>query len=135
MDKIIAYIDGASKGNPGKASTGFVIQDSAGKILKKGGNAIGDATCNVAEYLALITVLIESLAFTCKELEIRSDSLLLVKQMQGAYKVKNEWLQKLKLISESLVRRYNKVIFTHISREDNKQADKLANLHIEETLL
>jgi len=135
MDKIVIYIDGASKGNPGKASTGIVIQDSGGTTLKECGDSIGNATCNVAEYLALITALIEGFAFKCSDIEIRSDSLLLVRQMLGTYKVKNEWLKQLKLIAERLSGQYAKVTFTHIPREKNKQADKIANSYIENTLL
>ncbi|MCK9265791.1 ribonuclease HI family protein [bacterium] len=135
MKKLIAYIDGASKGNPGKASLGFLIQDNTGKVLKESGASIGNATCNIAEYMALIAALIDCLEFECTELEIRSDSQLLIKQMQGSYKVKDEWLKKMNLIAERLVKRYKKVDFIHIPREENKQADKLANSHIETSLL
>lgn len=135
MKKLIAHIDGASKGNPGNAAIGFTIQDNLGNILKEGGASIGHATCNVAEYIALISVLIDGLEFDCDLLEVRSDSQLLVRQMEGSYKVKDEWLRKLNFIAERLVRRYKKVVFIHIPREENKQADKLANIHIENSLL
>ncbi|HNS31393.1 MAG TPA: ribonuclease HI family protein [bacterium] len=135
MEKLIAYTDGASKGNPGKASIGFVIQDTSGKVLKQCGMPIENATCNVAEYMALITALIEGLKFGAEELEVRSDSLLLVRQMQGSYKVKEEWLKKLHFIARQLAGNYTRLTFVHISREKNKQADKLANSNIENTLL
>ena len=135
MKKLIVYIDGTSKGNPGKASIGFIIQDNSGKILKQGGASIGTTTCNVAEYIALITGLIEAFNFSREEVEVRSDSLLLVRQMQGRYKIKNEWLQKLNFIAGRLVAQYKKLTFVHIARQENKQADKLANSYIEDTLL
>ncbi len=135
MEKITIYIDGASKGNPGKASIGTIIKDSSGRTLKEFGRTLGNATNNAAEYIALITGLVESLQFAGKEIEIKSDSLLLVKQMQGLYKVKNDWLHQLKGIAEHIASKHEKVTYTHIPREENRQADKLANENAEKTLL
>ncbi len=131
MDNLTVYIDGASKGNPGRASIGIVICGDGKKTLKKTGVSIGTSTNNVAEYMALITALIDCIAYKPQQLEIRSDSLLLIKQMQGQYKVKDEWLKKLHFIASRLVSGYNKVVFTHIPREENTEADKTANEYIQ----
>jgi ribonuclease HI len=134
MGNLTVYIDGASKGNPGKASIGIVIYSDNNKILKKFGTSIGNATNNTAEYMALITVLIECLPYHPEQMEIRSDSLLLVRQMQGRYRVKDAWLQKLQFIASRLISGYKKVVFTHIQREGNKEADKIANEYIGDNL-
>jgi ribonuclease HI len=130
MDKITVYIDGASKGNPGKASIGIIVYSDGKSLLKKTGIPIGNATNNTAEYIALITALIDCLHYKPKQIEIKSDSLLLVRQMQGRYKVKDTGLQKFHFIAGRLVSGYNNVVFTHIPREENKEADKIANEHI-----
>lgn len=134
MDNLTVYIDGASKGNPGKASIGIVICSEDKTLLKKTGISIGNATNNVAEYLALITALIDCIAYKPEQLEIKSDSQLLIKQMQGQYKVKDAWLQKFHFIASRLVSGYNKVVFTHIPREENREADKAANEYIKDNL-
>ncbi|MDD3726666.1 MAG: ribonuclease HI family protein [Candidatus Ratteibacteria bacterium] len=125
MEDITVYIDGASKGNPGKASIGVVIYSNK-NLLKKIGASIGDATNNVAEYIALITALIECLYYKPEKLTIKSDSQLLVRQMQGSYKVKDRYLQKLQFIATRLISLYNSVSFIHIPREENKEADRTA---------
>ncbi len=131
MENLTVYIDGASKGNPGKASIGIVICSDDKTLLKKTGMSIGNATNNSAEYIALITALIDCFHYKPRQLEIKSDSLLLIRQMQSQYKVKDVWLQKLHFIASRLVSGYNKVVFTHIPREENKEADKIAKEHIE----
>ncbi|MBN1445035.1 MAG: ribonuclease HI family protein [Candidatus Omnitrophica bacterium] len=130
METLTVYIDGASKGNPGKASIGIVIY-SEKKLIKKYGVPIGNATNNSAEYMALITALIDCLSYCPADLEIKSDSQLLVKQMQKEYKVRDEGLQKLQFIASRLISRYNSVAFTHIPREENREADKAANQYME----
>lgn len=127
MKKIIAYIDGASKGNPGEASIGFIAYSENGAILQKHGDGIGTATNNVAEYVALITALIKCFQYTPDKLEIRSDSLLLVRQMTGEYKVRDHHLQQFHFIASRLTETYKKVVFVHVPREENRQADSLAN--------
>ncbi len=134
MDSLTVYIDGASKGNPGRASIGIVICGDNKKTLKKTGLSIGTSTNNVAEYMALITALIDCIAYRPGRLEIKSDSLLLIRQMQGQYKVKDEWLKKLHFIASRLVSGYNNVTFTHIPREENVEADGVANKHIKDSL-
>ena len=131
METLTVYIDGASKGNPGKASIGIVVYSDK-KLIKKYGAPIGNTTNNSAEYMALITALIDCLSYCPVNLEIKSDSQLLVKQMLGEYKVRDEGLQKLQFIAARLVSRYNSVAFTHIPREENSEADKAANQYIED---
>ena len=121
------YIDGAAKGNPGQASCAVVVCDSGGTVLFKKATLIGIATNNVAEYCGLIFGLSECLRYKAEEIVVYSDSLLLVKQLNGEYKTKDEWLRRLKLIAVSLISHFRKVRIVHIPREKNKQADKLAN--------
>ena len=126
MKELTVYIDGASKGNPGKASIGIAIYSDK-TLIKKLGAQIGYATNNVAEYIALITALIECLHYTPDKLEIKSDSQLLIKQMQGEYRIKDRYLQKLQFIANRLNSLYPNIYFTHIPREENKEADRIAN--------
>ncbi len=132
-DKSISiYIDGASRGNPGEAGAGAIFKDSRGKILKKTGKYLGVATNNVAEYQALLLGLKEARKLGAKKLVIYSDSELLIKQMEGEYRVKSENLKDLfrKAIKE--LKKFSRSAFFHIPREDNKEADKLANRAIDE---
>lgn len=125
--KIIAYTDGGSRGNPGPAAVGFVIGN------RKYGHKIGDATNNVAEYKAVIFALKKLKALITKkeakntEIEIRMDSELLVKQLNGKYKIKDADLQPLFIEVWNSKMDFKKVDFTHISREENKEADRLVN--------
>lgn len=130
MGKIEVYIDGASKGNPGESAYGIVIFKN-GRIFKKKGEYIGITTNNVAEYFSLIFALIECLNFEKDEIEIKSDSQLLVHQINGKFKVKDEILKILHRIALSLISRYNNIKIVHIKREENEIADKLANSFIE----
>jgi ribonuclease HI len=130
MEKIDVYIDGASKGNPGKSAYGIVILKE-GKIYKKTGGFIGITTNNVAEYISLIFSLIECIPFQKEEIEIKSDSLLLIKQINGEYKINDEKLRILNFIAKSLLKRYKNIKIKYIEREKNKIADKVANSFIE----
>lgn len=126
MEKLTVFIDGASRGNPGDSSVGIVVYGD-GEFLEEKGKNIGMGTNNIAEYIALIFALIECLKFNIKKIEIKSDSLLLVKQIRGEYKIKNEYLKKLKIIADELIKRYKTFEIVHIPREENKKADKVAN--------
>ncbi|MGC8977347.1 MAG: ribonuclease HI family protein [Candidatus Ratteibacteria bacterium] len=130
MDKIEIFIDGASKGNPGESAYGIVIYRN-NQIYKKFGNSIGITTNNVAEYISLIFALIECFQFQNDKVEIKSDSLLLVKQINGKYKVRDETLKILNFIAKSLLSRYKNIKIKYIQREENKLADKIANSFIE----
>lgn len=121
----LAYIDGGSRGNPGLAGYGIYIEcDGVVHELK---GALGTTTNNVAEYRGLIAALEWAAAQNLATLHVRSDSLLLVKQMLGAYKVKNECLKPLHARAKALVREIGSVTFEHVRREQNVVADRLAN--------
>ena len=119
--------DGGSRGNPGPAAYGYVLETEDGTVLDARGEAIGRATNNVAEYRGLLGGLESALERGVTELEVVSDSELLVKQMRGEYKVKNEALQELVAGANDLARRLGKVSYTAVRREHNDLADTLVN--------
>jgi ribonuclease HI len=119
--------DGGARGNPGPAAYGYVLETEDGHVLAAHGEAIGTATNNVAEYRALVAGLQKALEVGVDELEVVSDSELLVKQMRGEYKVKNEALKELRDEAEDLARRLRKVNYTAVRREHNELADRLVN--------
>jgi ribonuclease H / adenosylcobalamin/alpha-ribazole phosphatase len=121
------FTDGGSRGNPGPAAYGYVIEDAAGTVLAAHGERIGVATNNVAEYSALIAGLEQALELGLDEVEVVSDSELMVKQMTGHYRVKNEALRELSLEAGRLARRIGSVGYTAVRREHNKLADQLVN--------
>jgi ribonuclease HI len=123
----VVNIDGASRGNPGEASYGFVIQDRTGKVLHKGSDTIGKTTNNVAEYTALIRALEFALKRNIRSLEIRSDSLLLVNQMRGEFKIRSAPLAELAEECRKLLAKLDWFEIRHVPREENKLADRLAN--------
>ena len=125
---ITAYIDGGSRGNPGPAGYGVQIVDDAGTVLAELHESVGTTTNNVAEYRGLLAALAWAVDHGVSPLHIRSDSELLVKQMRGEYRVKNPGLQPLYQDARSLVARIGRVTFEHVRREKNKEADRLANL-------
>ncbi len=119
--------DGGARGNPGQAAYGYVLETSDGTVLDARGETIGVATNNVAEYRALIAGLEAALARGVTELEVVSDSELLVKQMRGEYKVKNAALRTLSLKASRLARELGKVTYKAVRREHNELADRLVN--------
>ena len=119
--------DGGSRGNPGPAAYGYVLEALDGTVLDARGEAIGVATNNVAEYRALLAGLAAAAERGVEEIEVVSDSELLVKQMRGEYKVKNETLRELVDEAESLARRLGRVRYTAVRREHNELADRLVN--------
>ena len=119
--------DGGARGNPGPAAYGYVLEADDGTVLDARGETIGVATNNVAEYSALIAGLQAALERGVVEVEVVSDSELLVKQMRGEYKVKNEALRDLVDEAEALARRLGKVTYTAVRREHNELADRLVN--------
>src|SRR6266508_2373543 len=119
--------DGGARGNPGPAAFGYVLETEDGTVLDARGEAIGVATNNVAEYRALIAGLETALERGVDELEVVSDSELLVKQMNGEYRVKNRALQELSLEASQLARRLGRVRYTAVRREHNELADRLVN--------
>jgi ribonuclease HI len=121
------FTDGGSRGNPGPAAYGFVLEAEDGTVIDARGEAIGIATNNVAEYAALVAGLERALEAGVVELEVVSDSELLVKQMRGEYRVKNKALQDLVLDASRLARKIHRVTYTAVRREHNILADKLVN--------
>ena len=124
---IVAYIDGGARGNPGPAGFGVRIESKDGALVEEFSEAIGVATNNVAEYRGLLAALEWARAHHVTAVHIRSDSLLLVQQMLGNYKVKNAGLQPLHAKARLLAHEVGGVTFEHVRRESNKHADQLAN--------
>jgi len=122
-----ANIDGASRGNPGPGSLGVVIYNSQGEIIAENKKTLGICTNNVAEYQALIKTLEMAIELQLDKLLIRSDSQLLVKQMQGHYKVRDEKIKALYHKVQTLLESFESIEFCHIPRAENKLADQLAN--------
>ncbi len=133
MKKIIIYTDGGSRGNPGPAAIGVVFCNERGQAIKKFSEYLGKTTNNEAEYQAVIFALEKFKALFGKkltknsEIELRSDSELLIKQLQGLYKVLESKIQPLFLKVWNLRLDFKKVKFKFISREKNQEADKLVN--------
>jgi ribonuclease HI len=119
--------DGGSRGNPGPAAYGYVLESEDGHVLDARGEAIGTATNNVAEYRGLIAGLESAVQRGVEELEVVSDSELLVKQMQGEYKVKNETLKDLQREAAELASDLKRVTYTAVRRAHNELADRLVN--------
>ena len=124
---LVAYIDGGARGNPGPAGFGVRLEQADGTLVQEFSEAIGTATNNVAEYRGLLAALEWAKARGCRELHVRSDSLLLVQQMLGNYKVKNAGLQPLHAKARLLAHEVGRVTFEHVGRSLNAHADRLAN--------
>jgi ribonuclease HI len=127
VTRAVLRSDGGARGNPGPAGAGFVIEVDGSQICA-GGRYLGETTNNVAEYLALIWGLENALALGVSQLTVFADSELLVKQINGVYRVKNEGLKPLFLEALTLLRQFTKFEVKHVRREDNKAADEMANL-------
>jgi ribonuclease HI len=121
------FTDGGARGNPGPAAYGYVLEAEDGTVLAAHGESIGTATNNVAEYRALVAGLEKALELQVDELEVVSDSELLVKQMRGEYKVKNPVLRELWEEAQELERGLGRVTYTAVRREHNELADRLVN--------
>jgi ribonuclease HI len=121
------WTDGGARGNPGPAAFAYVLEAEDGTVLDARGEAIGVATNNVAEYSALVAGLARAVEAGVRELEVRSDSELMVKQMRGEYRVKNRDLQSLFLDASRAAREIGQVTYVHVRREHNELADRLVN--------
>ena len=128
----VANIDGASRGNPGPASYAVVLRDPSGKIVLELAKNIGRETNNVAEYYALLAALDYATSHDIRGLRIRSDSELLVRQMQGRYKVKSPDLKPLHERAAKLARQIQYFVIEHVRRELNSDADALANIALDQ---
>jgi len=124
---IVAYIDGGARGNPGPAGFGVRVERQDGTLVEEFCESIGVATNNVAEYRALLAALEWAQRHGCTAVHVRSDSLLLVQQMLGNYKVKNEGLRALYVRARLLAVEIGRVTFEHVGRAKNANADRLAN--------
>ena len=128
-----ANIDGGSRGNPGPAAYGVVIRDGRGEIVAKLKKYIGRMTNNVAEYYGLIAAMDYAQSHSIRVLHIESDSELLVKQMRGQYKVKSEDLRPLFERAKKMSQAFDSFRIEHVYREQNREADALANEALDET--
>ena len=121
------YTDGGARGNPGPAAAAYVLETEDGHVLAAHGEAIGVATNNVAEYRALVAGLAKAVELGVDEVDVVSDSELLVKQMNGEYRVKNPALVELSLEAARIARELRRVRYTAVRRVDNELADRLVN--------
>ena len=127
------YTDGGARGNPGPAASAYVLEAEDGSVIDSSGEAIGVATNNVAEYHALIAGLTAAAEAGVSNLEVVSDSELMVKQMRGDYRVKNPALMQLSLEAARVARRVGAVRYTAVRREHNALADRLVNEALDAT--
>jgi ribonuclease HI len=121
------FTDGGARGNPGPAAFGYVVESEDGHVLAAHGETIGRATNNVAEYSGLVAGMEKAAELGVRELEVISDSELLVKQMRGDYRVKNDALRELWEQASDLEGRFGKVRYTAVRRTHNELADQLVN--------
>lgn len=126
------HTDGAARGNPGPAGIGVVLFDPRGEVADRTARFIGTTTNNVAEYTALIAGLQRAFELGARRLDVYSDSELMVRQLNGQYRVKNEGLKPLFRQAVSLAARFEAVRFIHVPREQNREADRLANQGIDQ---
>jgi len=127
MKKLIIHTDGVSRGNPGRAAIGAIIRDEKGGLVASISQSIGRATNNQAEYRAIIAALEEALPLDADEVELNSDSELVVKQVKGQYRVRKEALRPLYQRVKQLQSNLKGFKIKHVPRQQNREADKLAN--------
>jgi ribonuclease HI len=125
---ITAYFDGGARSNPGPAGYGVYIVDDQGVVLAELHGSLGNTTNNIAEYNGLIAALKWAVDHDVNRITIKGDSLLIIEQMRGNYKVKNEGLKPLHMQARMLVMQIGDVKFEHVPREENKDADRLSNV-------
>lgn len=130
-ESVVVHTDGACRGNPGPSSIGLHFLDAQGADLDRVGERIGNQTNNYAEYTAVIRALEMAARHGVRRLTVRSDSELMVRQMQGVYKVKSEAIRPLFERVQQLQRQFTEVRFEHVRREFNAEADRLANLALD----
>ena len=125
------WVDGGARGNPGPAAVGYRIEDEAGAVLDESGRAIGVSTNNEAEYRALITALERAAALGATEVEVRSDSELLMRQMTGRYRVKSPHLRALWDEAQRAADGFERVRYIEVRRAENTDADRQVNLALD----
>lgn len=131
-DEAVLYFDGGSRGNPGPAAYGYVVERPDGEQLAAEGRAIGTATNNVAEYRGVIAGMQRATELGIRRLKVFGDSKLVIEQMKGAWKVKAEGLKPLHLEARGVARRFESVTFEHVRRAGNAEADRLANVAMDD---
>jgi probable phosphoglycerate mutase len=129
---LTVHVDGGARGNPGPAGWGAIVRDTSGDVVAELFGALPHATNNVAEYSGLVAALDWCAEHQAGTVHIKADSLLMVQQMRGVYKVKNDGLKPLHARARLLAHQIGKVTFEHVRRELNKDADRLANLAMDE---
>jgi ribonuclease HI len=127
MAKLTVNVDGGARGNPGPAAIGAVLRDDAGAIVEERGERIGRATNNVAEYRALLLGIELAAAHGASELELVGDSELIVRQVEGRYKVKDATMKELHAEVKAALRPFQSWSIRHVRREHNADADRLVN--------
>jgi ribonuclease HI len=132
--RLLIYTDGASRNNPGESAIGVVIKNDQQEVIETLSEYLGQATNNQAEYTALIRALESAQKFSPQEVQFYLDSQLVVRQMMGQYRVKDSGLMPLFMKARSLYHRYPKASIHHIPREQNGEADALANAALDKRL-
>jgi ribonuclease HI len=127
MSRLTVNVDGGARGNPGPAAIGVVVRDPDGEVLEEVGERIGQATNNVAEYRALLKGIERAVALGGNELELVGDSELVVRQVEGRYKVKNAGMKELHEEVKRALRGFDSWSIRHVRRKDNADADRLVN--------
>lgn len=127
MERLVVYVDGGSRGNPGKAAIAAVVTNSDGSVLEERGERIGETTNNVAEYRAMLLGIERAAALKANELELVGDSELVVRQVNGEYKVKDATLRELHRQVKTALDGFERWTVRHVRREMNAEADRLVN--------
>jgi ribonuclease HI len=127
LSRITVNVDGGARGNPGPAAIGVVVRNGGGEVLAEVGERIGEATNNVAEYRALLRGIELAVAHGADELELVGDSELVVRQVEGRYKVKNAGMKELHSEVKRALRDFDSWSIRHVRREQNADADRLVN--------
>jgi ribonuclease HI len=127
MTKLTVNVDGGARGNPGPAAVGVVVRDTDGEVLESRGETIGTATNNVAEYKALLLGIERAAAHGADELDLIGDSELIVRQVEGRYKVKNAGMKELHAAVKQALEDFDAWSIRHVRREQNADADRLVN--------
>lgn len=132
--RLVVHTDGAARGNPGPAGAGAVLSRPNGEILTRVGRFLGTQTNNVAEYEGVILGLGRALELGCREVDLKADSLLVINQLKGEWKVKHEGLKPYYEKARALLRRFDRASLVHVRRELNQDADEMSNRAIDERL-
>ena len=127
MSRLVVNVDGGARGNPGPAAIGVVVQAAVGEVLEERGERIGRATNNVAEYRALLAGIESAAAHGASELELVGDSELIVRQVEGRYKVKDPTMRELHAEVKRALAPFERWSIRHVRREQNAEADRLVN--------